>query len=209
MSEQDASAPDASAPDATAQNAALEDAATQAERFDVTLPPNARLAGLIFDPAGTMKVSFSDAAERTVKPTEVIALHGARIRHEQVVVSPRKVSGGQVFVAETVAGSTGKAIASGGELVATRENLHFALALRVTGVPELWYLLADSFNFRKALGPDAAYVTEFNLRALVKRLATFAPHATQDSFFAAIISGLPLPPPVDSLLEFFRTVSKV
>ncbi|MBV8083053.1 MAG: hypothetical protein JO293_06535 [Candidatus Eremiobacteraeota bacterium] len=186
-----------------------QDLPAQDERFDVTLPPNARLAGLVFDPAGTMKASFSDASERAVKPADIIALHGGRIRHEQVVSSPRKISGAQVFVAETVAGSTGKVTNIGGDLVATKENLHFALALRIAGAAELWYLLADSFNFRKALGPDAAYVTEFNLRALVKRLATFAPHATQDSFFAAIIGGMPLPPPVDSLFEFFRTVSKV
>lgn len=183
--------------------------AVPSDRFDVTLPPNSRLSGLTFDAAaGTMNVSFTDAGERVVKPDDVIVLHGARIRHEQVVSSPRKISGGQVFVAETVAGSTGKATSSGGELIATKEDLHFALALRVAGAAELWYLLADSFNFRKALGPDSGYVTEINLRALVKRLAAFAPHATQDSFFAAIVGGLPLPPPVDSLFEFFRTVSK-
>lgn len=183
--------------------------AAPSERFDVTLPPNLRLAGLTFDAAaGTMKASFTEGADRVVKPDDIITLHGARIRHEQVVTSPRKISGGQVFVAETVAGSTGKAIRSGGDLVATKEDLHFALALRVAAATELWYLLADSFNFRKALGPDAGYVTEMNLRALVKRLAAFAPHATQDSFFAAIIGGLPLPPPVVSLFEFFRTVSK-
>ena len=80
--------------------------------------------------------------------------------------------------------------------------------MRVDNVGELWYLLADSFNFRYTLGKDAAYVTEFNVRTLVKRLAAFAPHAVQDSFFAAILGGLPLPPPVESLVEFFRIVAR-
>ncbi|MBV8171108.1 MAG: hypothetical protein JO219_04160 [Candidatus Eremiobacteraeota bacterium] len=180
------------------------------EEFGVKLPPNARLAGMQFDDgAGVLKVSFSDGGDRAVKPDGVVALHGGRIRHEQIISSPRKISGAQMFVAETVAGSTGKATRSStGELVATKEDLHFALALRVAGVGELWYLLADSFNFRKALGPDAGYSTEINLRALVRKLAAFAPLATQDSFFTAIVGGLPLPPPVDSLIEFFRTVGK-
>ena len=180
------------------------------EGFGVSLPPNARLSGMQFDDAaGVLKVAFSDGGERAVKPDDVIALHGGRIRHEQVVSSPRKISGGQVFVAETVAGSTGHAVRSStGELVATKEDLHFALALRVTGVGELWYLLADSFNFRKALGADAGYATEINLRALVRKLAAFSPRATQDGFFTAVLGGLPLPPPVGSLLEFFRTVGK-
>jgi hypothetical protein len=180
------------------------------EEFGIKLPPNARLAGLIFDDAaGTMRVMFSDGGERVANPDDIIALHGARIRHEQVVSSPRKISGGQVFVAETVAGSTGAAVHSAtGELIATKDIMHFALALRAAGVGELWYLLADSFNFRKALGPDAGYATEINLRALVRRLAAFAPHATQDGFFAAVLGGTPLPPPINSLIEFFKTVGK-
>jgi hypothetical protein len=43
---------------------------------------------------------------------------------------------------------------------------------------------------------------------LVRRLAAFAPRATQDGFFAAVLGGMPLPPPVDSLLEFMKTVGK-
>jgi hypothetical protein len=179
------------------------------DEFGIKLPPNARVAGLQFDDgANIMRVSFSDGGEHQVKPEDLIALHGGRIRHEQVVSSPGKISGAQVFVAETVAGSTGAARRSAGEIVATKEDLHFALAMRAAGVGELWYLLADSFNFRKALGPDAGYSTEINLRALVRRLAAFAPRATQDGFFAAVLGGSQLPPPVDSLLEFMKTVGK-
>jgi len=87
------------------------------------------------------------------------------------------------------------------------EELHVCLALRVAGVAELWYLLATSFNFRKALGPDATYSGEMNLKLFVKRLAGFAPRAPQDAFFSALASGASLPPPVDSLLEFFRTAA--
>lgn len=181
----------------------------ESEEFGIKLPPNARLAGLQFDEAGGMRAALSDGGDKTLKPDDVIALHGARIRHEMVISSPRKISGHQVFVAETVAGSTGAATRSPtGELVALKEDLHFALALRATGVGELWYLLADSFNFRKALGPDAGYSTEINLRALVRKLAAFAPRATQDGFFAAVLGGSPLPPPVGSLIEFFKTVGK-
>jgi len=51
------------------------------------------------------------------------------------------------------------------------EELHFALAIRVQDADELWYLVADSFNFRSSLGTDAGYATEMNLRILVTRVS--------------------------------------
>jgi hypothetical protein len=80
--------------------------------------------------------------------------------------------------------------------------------MRIDGIDPLWYIMAASFNFRKALGPLATYSTELNVREFVKRFATFAPQAVEDSFFTAITKTLPLPPPVDTLIEFFRIVAR-
>jgi len=88
---------------------------------------------------------------------------------------------------------------------AAEEEYNLALALRVQDVDELWYLVAESFNFRAALGADAAYATEPNLRTLVRRLASFAPNATRDAFVSALIANTPLPPPIPSLAELFQT----
>jgi len=179
------------------------------EEFAVVLPPNARLAGLQLDDATkVLRVAFSDGGpERDVPAAQIIALHGARIRHEKLVRMPKKF--GAPIVTEQLSTGARAAVSSAtGDIVSTGEDLYFALALRVADVGELWYLIADSFNFRNALGADAGYSTETNFRTLVRRLAAFAPHATQDGFFAAVLGRLPLPPPVGSIIEFFKTVSK-
>jgi len=69
------------------------------------------------------------------------------------------------------------------------QELHHAVALRVADIPIILYLLAASFNFRKALGPESTYSTETNLRLFVKRLAAFAPQASQDAYVGAIVAG--------------------
>jgi hypothetical protein len=134
-------------------------------------------------------------------------LHGARIRHEKLVRTPKKL-GAPIVTTHLSTGARPTVTSVTGDLVSTDEDLYFALALRAADVGQLWYLIADSFNFRKALGPDAGYSTEINFRALVRRLAAFAPRATQDGFFAAVLGGLPLPPPIGSIIEFFKTVGK-
>jgi len=186
---------------------------TGVQEFGIELPPNARIKTIAFDAAAKMlRVGLEDGdAQRIVSVEKIRALHGARIRRESVTQLPPKAAG-PALSSMALTASTGipVALSSLGQKTTTvrEETLHYALALRVDGVGELWYLLADSFNFRAALGKDAAYVTEFNMRELVKRLAAFAPHAVQDAFFTAVVGSLPLPPPVDSLLEFFRIVAR-
>jgi hypothetical protein len=183
--------------------------------FGVELPPNARIKSIVFDDvARALRISLADGGAQRITPIEHIrALHGARLRRESVTLRPKARSAPLAMLGAATALGTGVPLGVGAlfrrkETEATEESLHYVLALRVDGIGELWYLLADSFNFRYTLGRDAVYVTEFNVRKLVKRLAAFAPQAVQDAFFAAIIGGLALPPPLDSLLEFFRTVSR-
>ena len=167
---------------------------TPEHHFSIELPPNARIDAMTFDDAQrALHVTLEGETQpRVVGADRLRALHGARIRHSIVKRAPSGI----------MSKATGK------ETVVHDEELHYALALRVDGIAELWYLLASSFNFRKALGPLATYSTELNFREMTKRLAAIAPHAVQDSFFTATTQGMQVPPPVDSLFEFFRIVSR-
>jgi len=78
------------------------------------------------------------------------------------------------------------------------------IGLRVIGLEELLFLVADSFNFRAALGDETSYVTEVNLLSLLRRIANLAPSASQDLFVKAFLTGQPSPPTRASLAEFFR-----
>jgi hypothetical protein len=184
------------------------------EGFGVTMPPNARIGTIIFEPATrTIRVQLADGGEeRAMTANELRSLYGARIRSVSVTRVPPK-SQGIALSSTALKATTGlpqtvldPTTRGGTEVV--REDLNYALAMRIEKLPELWYLNASSFNFRKALGPDATYSTELNLRALVKRLCDFAPDAVRDSFFTAVQQNLPLPPPLESLLEFFRIVAR-
>jgi hypothetical protein len=95
----------------------------------------------------------------------------------------------------------------GKESVAIEETFQHVVAMRVASAGELWYLVAETFNFRNALGADSEYVFDRNLRLLVRRLVDFAPQAQQDPFIAALLGGVALPPAMDGLLEFLRSVS--
>ena len=174
-----------------------------------SLPPNARIESLLFDDESKLLLVTlrGQQAQQRISASAVAALFGARIRHESLTVTPG--SGGEISfgkVALTAATGIPVGFQKGGpkEKVTPGQELHYALAMRVDGLPELWYLLAASFNFRKPLGADATYAMEMNLRLFVRRLAGFVPHAVQDGFVGAMILGSPLPPPVDSLFEFFR-----
>jgi hypothetical protein len=186
-----------------------DDTGRQSEEFAVVLPPNARLSGMQLDAVpGVMRVSFTDGGpDRDVPLGQVIALHGARIRNEKLMRTPKKF-GTPMVTQQLSTGDRPTVTRVTGDIVSTGEDLYFALALRVTDVPQLWYLIADSFNFRKALGAEAGYSTEINFRLLVRRLVAAAPQATQDGFFAAVLGNHPLPPPIGSLLEFFKTAGK-
>ena len=171
------------------------------------LPANARIDVLTFDDAQrALQVTLRGAEARSVPAGEVASLYGARIRHDSVTTI--STGGGISFGKLAITAATGipVGVTKGGpkEKTDAGQELHHALALRAADVGETWYLLAASFNFRKALGADATYSSETNLRLFVRRLASFAPAASQDEYIAAIVGGSPLPPPVDSLLEFLR-----
>jgi hypothetical protein len=189
-------------------------ASTPDEEFGVSMPANARIGTILFEAhSDTMRVQLADGGEeRAVRANDLRSLYGARIRSISVSRVPAKSQG--IALSPTVLKATtalpqtvfDAEHRSGTEVV--REDLNYALAMRIEKLPELWYLNASSFNFRKALGGDATFSTELNLRALVRKLCAFAPDAVRDSFFTAVLQNLPLPPPMDSLLEFFRIVAR-
>lgn len=190
------------------------DGQTHEEEFGVTMPPNARIGTLVFEDAERrLRIQLADGGEeRLVGVEDVRALYGARIRHVAVTrVSPRAQG---VALSSTALMATTRLPKSAldptrrGETTIESEDLYYSLALRIERLPELWYLLANSFNFRKALADQATYSTEINLREFVRRLSKFAPDAVRDGFFTAVLQNSPLPPPVESLLEFFRLVSR-
>jgi hypothetical protein len=182
--------------------------------FGVSMPPNARIGTLILEPSmRRMRVQLADGGEeRLVSADDVRALYGARIRHVSVTRVPPKAQG--VALSPTALIATGrlpKATLDPGQRGGTEvvsEELYYAVAMRIEKLPELWYLNASSFNFRKALGDTATYSTELNLREFVRQLSHFAPEAVRDGFFTAVLQSSPLPPPVESLLEFFRLVAR-
>jgi len=181
-------------------------------RPDYGPPPNARIDALLFDAGGTsVAVTLrGDPGVRTISPADVSGLTGARIRHEQAAVvkdASRTLDIG-MLAATTAMGMPVIRSKSTAKEAASVSELHHAVALRIGGVAEIWYMLADSFNFRKALGPDAGYASEMNLRMFVKKLAAFAPGAAQDAYVGAIVGGKELPPPLDSLIEFLRAASR-
>lgn len=190
------------------------EAQTEDDDFGVTMPPNARIGTLAFEMKDrTVHVALTDGGEeRIVNAHDLRSFFGARIRHVSVSrVSPKSQG---IALTETSLKATGGLPQSalnpsqrtGTEVV--REDYNYAIAIRVEKLPELWYLNASSFNFRKALGENATYSTEINLRALVRRLSQFAPDAVRDGFFTAVLQSSPLPPPLESLLEFFRLVAR-
>lgn len=165
------------------------------EDFGIAFPANARIAGLEFGER-ELHVHLEDGgSERIVVPSAIAAIHGAAIRREGVHPTPLDAPS---FV-ERVMGKEGSAVS---------EELQYVLAIRVTAVGELWYLVADTFNFRKSLGAQSGYVLDQNLHVLLRKLTTFAPQAVQDGFVTAMLADLPLPPPLASLMEFFRTVAR-
>ena len=176
-------------------------------------PPNSRIDLLTFDDdARALSISLRGGeGSRKVEAGAISAIVGARIRHEQLTVikdASRTLDYGTLAASAALGVPVMTSKSSNKETASINEHLDHALALRIDGVPEVWYLLAQSFNFRKALGPDVGYSSELNLRAFLKRLAGFAPSATKDAYMTAMIDRKDLPPPVDSLIDFLRTASK-
>jgi len=165
------------------------------EDFGVSFPPNARLASLEFG-ARDLHAHLDDGgSERIVSASAIAAIHGATIRREGVHPAPLE----SPSLVEKMLGKEG---------VAVSEDFQQVVAIRASSVGELWYLVADNFNFRKTLGAEAGYILDQNLRLLLRKLTTLAPHAVLDGYVTALLQNLPLPPPLDSLMEFFRVVSR-
>ncbi len=180
--------------------------------FGLQLPPNARVKTMTFDDAQhQIRVMLDGIEGEQVVPVERIrSLYGARIRHESLT-EYKSINQAHASVAFVTMATTGIPVApkvNKHDVVVANEELVFVFGMRVDGIDALWYIMAASFNFRKALGPLSTYSTELNVREFVKRLASFAPQAVEDSFFTAITKTLPLPPPVDTLIEFFRIVAR-
>ena len=173
----------------------MEDVTPDSDDFAISFPANARIASVEFTPRDLHVFLEDGGSERIVSPAAIAAIHGASIRRPAMHPAPLDTPS----IVERALGKEG---------VAVSEQLQFVVALRVSTVGELWYLVADTFNFRKSLGVEGGYLLRQNLRALLRRLSEFAPQAVLDSFVTALLADLPLPPPVDSLMEFFRVVSR-
>jgi hypothetical protein len=181
--------------------------------FGLQLPPNARVKTLTFDDAQRQIHVMLDGieTEQVVPVDRIRSLYGARIRHESLTQYKTMSAAGTASVAFVTMAATGIPVSpkvNKHDVTISNEELLFVFGMRIDGIDALWYIMAASFNFRKALGPLATYSTELNVREFVKRFATFAPQAVEDSFFTAITKTLPLPPPVETLIEFFRIVAR-
>jgi hypothetical protein len=172
------------------------------------MPAHARLATILLQPdPHALAVGFSDGGERIIDSTAIAALCGASIRTEMISLEAEHHTVHGLIIDSTMypRGSmrtwryTGPALSS--------EGATLVFGLRTLGPGELLYLVADSFNFRSTLGADAGYSTEMNLRELVRRIAALAPTAARDDFVKAIIGRVPLPPPLASLVEFFKVAA--
>jgi hypothetical protein len=164
--------------------------------FEIALPPNARMSSVEFAADRMLRVSFEDGGPaRNIAANSLAAIHGASILRTGMHPAPLET------------GST-LDVMLGKEGVSVVENLQFAVAVRSARPSELWYFIADTFNFRKSLGPDASMLLQHNLRLLLAKLTAAAPTAVQDSFVTAVLADLPLPPPLGSLMEFFKAASR-
>ncbi|HZV79916.1 MAG TPA: hypothetical protein VFF60_09945 [Candidatus Binatus sp.] len=176
-----------------------------AGELSVHMPAHARLATISLQAAPlALKAGFTDGGEQAIPATAIAALSGASIRTEMISLEAEHHTVHGLIIDSTMypRGSmrtwryTGPGLSS--------EGATLVFGLRTRGPGELLYLVADSFNFRATLGADAGYSTEMNLRELVRRVAALAPTATRDDFVKAIIGRVPLPPPLASLVEFFK-----
>jgi len=173
--------------------------------LSVEMPPHARLASVELRPeARALCVWFSDGGELVVPAQQIVALCGASIRTEMISLDAERHSLGSLIMGATTNPlGPGRRFRNPGPPLSS-EGASLVFALRTAGPGELLYIMADSFNFRQSLGPDAGYSTEINLRELVRRIAALAPNANRDDFVTAVIGRVPLPEPLASLVGFFR-----
>jgi hypothetical protein len=178
---------------------------------ETSFPPHARLITVEFlESEGSLRIELENDVWDTVPASEVLSLHGARIRRESVSFSPQKKGGAVLGKVALLAMGVPVNPLPGRpkDTTVKSEDMHYVLGIRVSDTNELWFLMATSFNFRKALGPDAAYSLEMNVRAFIQKLGAFCPEAWRDPFFEAALARTALPAPVDSLLEFIRATEE-
>lgn len=182
------------------------------EDFEETsFPPHSCLITVEFlEGEGSLQVLLENDVWETVPASDVLSLHSARISRESLSFSPQK-KGGAVLGKVTLLAVGVPVNPIPGRPKDTSEkseDMHYVLGMRASDTDELWFLMATSFNFLKALGPDAAYSLEINVRAFIQKLEAFCPEAWRDPFFEAALARAALPPPVDSLLEFIRATEE-
>jgi hypothetical protein len=164
------------------------------EDFAVSFPANGRMTSAEIG-ADRISVQLDDeTTERSVPASSLTAIHGASIRREEMHPAPTDSSS----IIDRMLGKEGTTVT---------EETQYVVALRSSSMGEVWYLVADTFNFRKSLGDEAGYLLAENLKRLLAKLSGAAPQAVLDSFVTAMLAGYPLPPPVDSLLGFLRQAS--
>lgn len=176
--------------------------------FASTFPPNSRIVSMRFEP-GILLVELEDQGEIRVPAEQVTGLFGAGLLRESTrLVTERKfvdqqrhgrVLGMRVEYTTQVRKQVTETVVD--------KEIQPVLALRVSGVLEIWYLNSTSFNFRKALGPDMSYAVGMNLKTLVRRLAEHCPGAVQDGYIRASLGLEKPPPPLDGLLTFLNRIS--
>lgn len=174
------------------------------DNLQVVLPPHWRITSIMFQPADhVLQVSLAETAAPCKVPAEHIrAFFGARILREVKQID--NTTPLQRFLTFSTWPRSLRPHTQGAQTL--EEVFDLAIAMRVAGVAELWFLIAESFNFCATLGSAASYSTRQNFAQLMQQLVAFAPTASQDRFFRAFSTGRALPPSMNSLFEFFRAI---
>ncbi|MFH1452997.1 MAG: hypothetical protein ABIH00_03325 [Armatimonadota bacterium] len=179
------------------------------ENFEETsFPPHTRIITVCFmQDEKALSIELEDGSTHKVPVDDILSIHGARIRRESLHFTTEKKGGSALGSTALLAiGIPVNPLSKKTkEKATTTEDLQYVLGMRVKNVKEFWYLMASSFNFRKALGADAAYSLNINVQAFIQKLIAFCPQASRDNFFQAAMEKAALPKPVESLLEFLRS----
>jgi hypothetical protein len=180
--------------------------------FESQFPLNHRITALTFNDAEKMlDVDLDNEDLFSVPAHGIVNLYGGRLlRTVTHVVGGKGGAAGAVLggLTNVASGKGLKMQDAAASNFRKQQEYQYVIALRIYGMDPIWYFMASSFNFRKALGEDALYATDLNVRALVKKLAAFCTDAERDKFITSTCIGTqaPLPPPLGSLMEFFRQI---
>ena len=158
------------------------------------LPQHATIESLHFDDERAVIHLVLDGQACEVAAEDVCGIHAARLQHEEIAASHYRDMAEEFSKMSVTFGHAN-----------TYTPL---LALNVGSREEVLHLALDRFNYRKALGKEAALTTALNLPRLLQKLATFCPRARADAGFAAALRGETLPV-AESLLEFLIRAKSV